>query len=1253
VEASTAPEESAAAPAGISDRHAQAAEEAASPAHRRVQGLVSVPAWLYFGVLGVVLAAMAAASWLAWRQTPHPDMFRFVGAADLGRLDWWLHPVERNAFKRLVVRVALADVFGLPGTNRLWAVGRGGLIIHSADGGRTWVQQHPAREPTTASTSASGWSLLGVAHAASAEQPSAAQTAKPRVPGMSGMSGMSDMADQGGLAEVQARAPRATLAAVEVPDILPPSGSEPSAGPDLQAVFFADTLRGWAVGFGGTVLSTVDGGRTWRPQRLATTAWLQGVSFLPDGQRGWVVGLDGTVLATADGGKTWNSQPSGTSAGLRGIAFLDDGQRGWAVGDMGTVLATADGGKTWVPQPSGTSAGLRGMAFLADGQRGWAVGSGGTVLATADAGRTWGPQTSGTSAGLQAVTFLPDGQRGWAVGHEGAVLATVDGGQRWEETALYEVLWPPWYLALLTLGGLVLALLIGFARPVRGPPRDERDRPLSGVATTLVSDEPVSDKARDLLGYKVVVDALSGFMRNRATEPRLTVAVTGEWGSGKSSVMRMLQTDLARAGFCTAWFNAWHQQQEDRPLAALFNTIRQQAVPSFWRRPLAALRVRSRLIWGRGGLYRGVCLGAALGVALLAGDLLGQNGAAGAWQRVAENVRFHVLQHQPAYLGLAGLRALDPFATPAPQGSTLLPLGDPARELNRLRDNCTDPAKRREPEGRHDEAKRQDAMQTLPGPLFCGLALHLMPDSEVPGSGLPSTCRVRMPVLADGRERCVFQSKAELLRTIEAPEGLGQPLNAAQRQLIASRLQTLEPPAIFRGVQSSLLSGAAAFLLLLLTKGYSVYGLQLLAPLKSLVSGLRDEVSGKESAGTVERYRHEFKLLCEALDGRLVVFIDDLDRCTPQTVNAMLELTNYLVDVGRCFVVLGAAMDRVKKCVRPPQPEEGLDQERYATEYLRKLVHIELPVPLRQQELHALLDTQSDQTRLAKGARHDARRTLRRLGLATLAVAAATALLVTAFLVGQQLHGLGEGRGLTVDVLRLDAAAAAPPPLAAVGPPGASASGGGAAGFSGLSRVGVDGPQARPQLWSALLALGLVLAAALGWRLLQRYRETVFVALGGSLRVSDSPRFMDALRLWGKAVAHHDPTPRQVKRFYNRARLLAAYEHEVARQPGFDPAVRIDEAHIVAMTALHQVRPKAIERAAAQGADGGLRSALGHDPAASWVAPGMEQKLDLFYVSERQWAWPLLDEHRRLFGREPDDREIKRFASRVQRIHVR
>lgn len=111
-------------------------------------------------------------------------------------------------------------------------------------------------------------------------------------------------------------------------------------------------------------------------------------------------------------------------------------------------------------------------------------------------------------------------------------------------------------------------------------------------------------------------------------------------------------------------------------------------------------------------------------------------------------------------------------------------------------------------------------------------------------------------------------------------------------------------------------------------------------------SVLKDADGDKEANGTIERYRAEFSLLCDALGGRLVIFIDDLDRCTPATVNGMLELTNYLVDVGKCFVVIGAAMERVKRCVKSPvEDEDRTEHDAYATAYLRKLVHIELPVP--------------------------------------------------------------------------------------------------------------------------------------------------------------------------------------------------------------------------------------------------------------------------------------------------------------------
>jgi hypothetical protein len=34
------------------------------------------------------------------------------------------------------------------------------------------------------------------------------------------------------------------------------------------------------------------------------------VQFLPDGQRGWAVGVGGTILSTRDGGTTWTRNPA-------------------------------------------------------------------------------------------------------------------------------------------------------------------------------------------------------------------------------------------------------------------------------------------------------------------------------------------------------------------------------------------------------------------------------------------------------------------------------------------------------------------------------------------------------------------------------------------------------------------------------------------------------------------------------------------------------------------------------------------------------------------------------------------------------------------------------------------------------------------------------------------------------------------------------------------------------------------------------
>src|SRR5688500_4235521 len=68
------------------------------------------------------------------------------------------------------------------------------------------------------------------------------------------------------------------------------SGSEAT----LLGMFFHDPHLGWAVGSGGTILKTTDGGRKWRKVSSGTSVLLTAVYFR-DARRGWVAGANGTV----------------------------------------------------------------------------------------------------------------------------------------------------------------------------------------------------------------------------------------------------------------------------------------------------------------------------------------------------------------------------------------------------------------------------------------------------------------------------------------------------------------------------------------------------------------------------------------------------------------------------------------------------------------------------------------------------------------------------------------------------------------------------------------------------------------------------------------------------------------------------------------------------------------------------------------------------------------------------------------------
>lgn len=197
---------------------------------------------------------------------------------------------------------------------------------------------------------------------------------------------------------------------------------------------------------------------------------------------------------------------------------------------------------------------------------------------------------SGDEGRLEGQAFAVGGHGGIAT-----IYRSVDGGRTWIPAtrlrlALYGNgrLWPaPWYAVLL----LVVLVAVGLTR--RQPPYTE----VRGIDDTLVSDAPLTAKDAARFAGSSTAYALSAFLRNEKTDPPLTIAITGAWGSGKSSLMNVLKEDVETCGFRPVWFNAWHHQQEEHLLAALLESVRSQAVPPWWT--WSGLVFRCRLLHRR------------------------------------------------------------------------------------------------------------------------------------------------------------------------------------------------------------------------------------------------------------------------------------------------------------------------------------------------------------------------------------------------------------------------------------------------------------------------------------------------------------------------------------------------------------------------------------------------------------------------------------------------------------------------------
>ncbi|WP_310462642.1 YCF48-related protein [Sphaerotilus sp.] len=187
----------------------------------------------------------------------------------------------------------------------------------------------------------------------------------------------------------------------------------------LTAVRFIDTQRGWAVGHGGVVLSTQDGGEHWLRQ------------------------LDGRMAAQLTQTQAASSvNPRAQAEAQRLVAdgpdkpFLDlyfsSAHEGCVVGAYNLCFQTVDGGAHWAPisERLDNPKALHLYAIAGQGQQRYIAGEQGMLFRSDDAGRSFQRLTSPYVGSWFALALL-DAQTLVVAGLRGHAYLSHNGGQQW------------------------------------------------------------------------------------------------------------------------------------------------------------------------------------------------------------------------------------------------------------------------------------------------------------------------------------------------------------------------------------------------------------------------------------------------------------------------------------------------------------------------------------------------------------------------------------------------------------------------------------------------------------------------------------------------------------------------------------------------------------------------------------------------------------------------------------------------------
>ncbi|GAB1444039.1 hypothetical protein MASR2M39_28840 [Ignavibacteriales bacterium] len=222
-------------------------------------------------------------------------------------------------------------------------------------------------------------------------------------------------------------------------------------------VLVIDKTTAFAAATLGTVLKTTDAGLTWQTLKTGEDIWYNSISVVGNDHI-WVTGPNEFLVSSHDGGKTWKSEKIGKIAYFYKVQFFD-AKNGIVAGAailsenqteaIYQMYMTSDGGKTWKLQNSSLGFFPMEMYFTSE-KEGYAIvktdekTGKDRFVKTVDGGKTWKDVKEFAGATLSTMSF-PDAKNGFVVTEVAKVTAgtpaaklvvfnTVDGGKTWKQS---------------------------------------------------------------------------------------------------------------------------------------------------------------------------------------------------------------------------------------------------------------------------------------------------------------------------------------------------------------------------------------------------------------------------------------------------------------------------------------------------------------------------------------------------------------------------------------------------------------------------------------------------------------------------------------------------------------------------------------------------------------------------------------------------------------------------------------------------